>query len=63
MVQYMVNVLMLLSPDYSSDPSDTRHTDEFGEEAFASTDPIQNVQEQAFDLSSKLNRFSTYIIS
>ncbi|XP_077308966.1 axonemal dynein light chain domain-containing protein 1 isoform X1 [Lithobates pipiens] len=65
MVQYMVNVLILLSPDYSSDPSDTTHTathTEFGEEDFASPVSVQNVQEQALDLSNKLNSFSTYIM-
>ncbi|KAM5148096.1 axonemal dynein light chain domain-containing protein 1 [Mantella aurantiaca] len=61
MVQYMVNVLILLSPDYSSDPSDTTHThNEFDEEEFASTVAVQNIQ--APELSNKLNDFSTYVI-
>ncbi|XP_040215892.1 axonemal dynein light chain domain-containing protein 1 isoform X2 [Rana temporaria] len=61
MVQYMVNVLILLSPDYSSDPLDTTNT-AFGEEDFASPVSVQNVEEQALDLSNKLNSFSIYIM-
>ncbi|XP_068095833.1 axonemal dynein light chain domain-containing protein 1 [Hyperolius riggenbachi] len=62
MVQYMVNVLILLSPDYTSDASETSITANFGEEEISAPVPVQNVQEQANDLSNKLSNFSNYII-
>ncbi|KAM9324756.1 axonemal dynein light chain domain-containing protein 1 [Gastrophryne carolinensis] len=61
MVQYMVNILILLSPDVSSEPSDSLPV-EFDEEEFAVTVSVENVQEQAADLANKLNIFSSYII-
>ncbi|XP_044131150.1 axonemal dynein light chain domain-containing protein 1 isoform X1 [Bufo gargarizans] len=64
MVQYMVNVLMLLSPDYFSDSlfSDTTVVGGFEEEVFPDTVPLQQMQKEALFLSEKLHGFSCYII-
>ncbi|XP_066453499.1 axonemal dynein light chain domain-containing protein 1 isoform X2 [Eleutherodactylus coqui] len=59
MVQYLVNILMLLSPDYS-DPSDT--TVVGFEEMFPAAAPLQQMQEEALILSEKVHSFSHYII-
>ncbi|XP_071984567.1 axonemal dynein light chain domain-containing protein 1 isoform X2 [Engystomops pustulosus] len=63
MVQYMVNVLMLMSPDYSShsDASDNTVVAGFEEEAFPETVSLQQMQEAALSLSEKVNSFSCYI--
>ncbi|XP_075472612.1 axonemal dynein light chain domain-containing protein 1 [Ascaphus truei] len=61
MVQYMVNVLMFLSPDYVSDPNESVSASEFGEEAFHSVTE-QKMQEEAHSLSQKVNLFSSYMI-
>ncbi|XP_075688587.1 axonemal dynein light chain domain-containing protein 1 [Rhinoderma darwinii] len=63
MVQYMVNVIMLLSPDYysDSDPSDATIVAGF-EEVFPDTIPLQQMQEEALSLSEKVHTFSSYII-
>ncbi|XP_077133784.1 axonemal dynein light chain domain-containing protein 1 [Ranitomeya variabilis] len=64
MVQYMVNVLMLLSPDYpsDSDPLDTTIAAGFEEGAFSGPVTLQQMQKDAFSLSEKVNSFSFYII-
>ncbi|KAG8548088.1 hypothetical protein GDO81_026739, partial [Engystomops pustulosus] len=63
MVQYMVNVLMLMSPDYSShsDASNNTVVAGFEEEAFPETVSLQQMQEAALSLSEKVNSFSCYI--
>ncbi|XP_063795883.1 axonemal dynein light chain domain-containing protein 1 isoform X2 [Pseudophryne corroboree] len=61
MVQYLVDILILLSPDYSSDPSDTKVVVGFDKEELAATVPVQKMQEEALTLSEKLNLFSAYI--
>ncbi|XP_073499361.1 axonemal dynein light chain domain-containing protein 1 [Phyllobates terribilis] len=63
MVQYMVNVLELLSPDYpsDSDPSDTTVAG-FEEGALSAPVTLQQMQKEALSLSEKVNSFSFYII-
>ncbi|XP_075038400.1 axonemal dynein light chain domain-containing protein 1 [Mixophyes fleayi] len=63
MVQYMVDILILLSPDYSSDPADNKVVAGFGKEVLATTTvPVQKMQEEALSLSEKVDRFSSYIV-
>ncbi|XP_069834904.1 axonemal dynein light chain domain-containing protein 1 isoform X2 [Dendropsophus ebraccatus] len=62
MVQYLVNALMLLSPDYSADPADAAVVAGFEEEVFPAMVPVQQMQEEAVTLSEKLHSFSSYII-
>ncbi|XP_056385353.1 axonemal dynein light chain domain-containing protein 1 isoform X2 [Hyla sarda] len=60
MVQYLVNALMLLTPDYSPDPSDKGFEEEG--DAFPSVVPLQQMKVEALALSEKLHRFSDYMI-
>ncbi|KAM4022851.1 axonemal dynein light chain domain-containing protein 1 isoform 2-T2 [Anomaloglossus baeobatrachus] len=64
MVQYMVNVLMLLAPDYPSEaePSDIAVAAAFEEGAFPDTVTLPKMQKEALSLSEKVNSFSFYII-
>ncbi|KAM4722902.1 axonemal dynein light chain domain-containing protein 1 [Rhinophrynus dorsalis] len=52
MVQFLVNVLMLLSPNCTSDSSDMSSTPEFGEESFTPA-TIQKMQEEVLILSEQ----------
>uniref|UniRef100_A0A8C5R128 Axonemal dynein light chain domain containing 1 n=1 Tax=Leptobrachium leishanense TaxID=445787 RepID=A0A8C5R128_9ANUR len=56
MVQFMVNTLMLLTPDY---PGHSESVTDSEEEELT----LQRINEDALILSEKVNRFSSYIIS
>ncbi|XP_053549086.1 axonemal dynein light chain domain-containing protein 1 [Bombina bombina] len=60
MVQFMVNMLILMSPDYSSKPSELMFATQFEEEVDEITG--QKVQEEALSLAEKVSSFSNYII-
>ncbi|KAM4642141.1 axonemal dynein light chain domain-containing protein 1 [Discoglossus pictus] len=62
MVQFMVNMLILLSPDHSSNPSELTFATQFEEEAFNEVTG-EKIQEEAKSLSEKVSCFSGYITS
>ncbi|KAM3915106.1 axonemal dynein light chain domain-containing protein 1 isoform 2-T2 [Leptodactylus fuscus] len=63
MVQYMVNILMILSPDYTSDSDPSEITIVSGfEEVPSATVPLQQLEKEALSLSEKVNGFSCFIV-